>query len=198
MWSVGDGYGFAIDVESLGISACKLLKLHGSTNWRGELFGGAMGFGQTNLRDLSIGQRPIIDKQEFGYLGYPDGRDPQCHRPTGAWIDALIMPGARKRFYKATTFGREWESFWDSLWIQAEEALRASDEVHIIGYSAPEFDTRARDLLAAVARTGARVYVCCHRDTEKVLATLHELGIAHAQPAAGTTFEEWLARQRGE
>src|ERR1035437_2741729 len=63
-WNIGNGYGFEIDSISLGDSPCKLFKLHGSTNWRGELFRGSEGFGQTSWEDLSLAQRPVIDPSE--------------------------------------------------------------------------------------------------------------------------------------
>ena len=113
-WSIGDGYGFEIDRVSFGGSPCKLFKLHGSTNWRGEVFQGGLGFGAVNPADLSLGQRPIIDPSEIEYLGYNNASDPRCHNG-GVRIESLIMPTANKKFFTETSFGREWEVFWDFL-----------------------------------------------------------------------------------
>src|SRR5262249_30688248 len=75
-WTIRDGYGFEIERLALEPSTCTLLKLHGSTNWRGELFGGMEGFGQWN--GPSLGERPVIDPAEFGYLGYDGMSDARC------------------------------------------------------------------------------------------------------------------------
>ncbi|HEV2245822.1 MAG TPA: hypothetical protein VGW37_04135, partial [Terriglobia bacterium] len=45
---------------------------------------------------------------------------------------AIIMPGRNKHFYiDDTSFGREWEPFYDFLWDRAREALRNADEIVI-------------------------------------------------------------------
>lgn len=193
-WNIGDGYGFTINGSSFGNSPCKLLKLHGSTNWRGELFKDLSGFFQGGWNDMSLGQRPSIDRSEFEYLGYTSFSDPECH-DARTRVESMIMPTANKRFYIETSLGREWEGFWDSLWLQASAALEQSEEVHIIGYSAPKYDTRARDLLAASIHERARIRVCCRSGTSGVIASLKEL--LHLrnvviQPACSTTFDDWV------
>ena len=199
-WSIGSGYGFKIGNLSFGDSPCKLFKLHGSTNWRGELFQGMLGFFQVNPADLSLGQRPIIDPSEFEYLGYSNASDPQCHNGRTK-IEGLIMPTANKKFYNETSFGREWEGFWDSLWLQAGEALNSSNEVYLIGYSVPEYDARARDLLAKRIDTGAAIKVCCHNGTAGVVESLKKLkhfGNIDVQPACATTFASWVSSMKSE
>jgi len=197
-WSIGNGYGFEIDTVSLGDSPCKLFKLHGSTNWRGELFRGSEGFGQTSWEDLSLGQRPIIDPSEFQFLEYGNASDPQCHNGR-ARIESIIMPTANKKFFNGTSLGREWEGFWDSLWLQAGEALNSSNEVYLIGYSVPGYDARARDLLGKRFNKNAAVRVCCRNGTADVIESLKKLihlGNTDIQPARATTFEDWVSSMK--
>lgn len=194
-WSIGNGYGFEIDLASFGDSPCKLFKLHGSTNWRGELFHGSEGFGQTNWDDLSLGRRPIIDSSEFQFLEYGNASDPWCHNGR-VRIESIIMPTANKKFYNETSLGREWEGFWDSLWLQAGEALNCSDEVYLIGYSVPEYDSRARTLLAKRIRPSAEVGVCCRSGTDSVVESLKKLCSSDSiniEAACGTAFEDWVS-----
>jgi len=199
-WSVGNGYGFEIDRVSFEGSPCTLFKLHGSTNWRGEVFQGRLGSGQVNPADLSLGQRPVIDRSEFEYLGYSDASDPQCHNG-GVRIESLIMPTANKKFFTETSFGREWEGFWNFLWLQAGEALNSSNEVHLIGYSVPEYDARARNLLAQRIDRSAATRVCCHNATAGVIESLKKLRSSEnidIQPACATTFERWVSCMKPE
>ena len=196
-WSIGNGYGFPIgdiDDASSGDSPCKLFKLHGSTHWLGEPFEGRSGFGQVNPVALSLGERPIIAPAAFEFLGYGNASDPEGHNgPVG--IPSLIMPTATKKFFEETPYGREWKPFWSRLWSQAGEALRASDEVHLIGYSMPEYDALARELLATTIRNGVATKICCHRGTADVVEALRRLrsGDANVQPACALTFEDWVS-----
>lgn len=192
-WTIRDGYAFEIERLALQHSTCTLLKLHGSTNWRGELFGGVEGFGQWN--GPSLGERPVIDQAEFEYLGYDGMSDAGCHNGR-VRIESLIMPTANKKFYKQTSLGLEWLEFWDSLWDQAGYALRMSDEIYIVGYSLPEYDTRARELLARGISENAQVSVCCHAATDGVVESLKQLGLVNVAPCNAATFENFLAEKR--
>jgi hypothetical protein len=46
LWEIGDGYGFSLGYGITPPSKVKVLKLHGSTNWLGIMFGGNTGFSQ--------------------------------------------------------------------------------------------------------------------------------------------------------
>jgi hypothetical protein len=186
-WSIGDGYGFS--VPPFGKSLCKLFKLHGSTNWCAEPFGGLTGFSQWDGPPL--GERPVIRRSEFDYLGYENGSDRRCHKGP-VQIDSMIMPTAKKRFFFDTSSGREWEGFWDSLWAQAATALSSSDEVYLIGYSIPAYDTRARDLIRSEIRPDVPIEVCCHDGTSSVVKTLREVGFGRASAAIDRTFDGWI------
>jgi hypothetical protein len=186
-WSIGDGYGFS--VPPFGNSLCKLFKLHGSTNWSGELFHGARGFFQSNSPPL--GYRPVIQSSEFEYLGYENGSDPECHSAS-VRLGTIIMPTENKKFFIESSAGRQLEEFWDSIWSRAAAALRNSSEVYLIGYSLPKYDTRARELITTSVGNGASMTVCCADGTDDVVESLKNFGkSAHA--SSHLTFEGWLA-----
>jgi hypothetical protein len=191
-WHVANGYGFELERANPVQSPIKLLKLHGSTNWRGELFRGMRGFFQMNPGEFSLGPRPVIGSSELKYLEGGVEFDPLSH-DGGASIECLILPTARKKFFNETSLGPEWKDFWDSLWFQAGEALAASTEVYVIGYSAPEFDVRARDLLARKIDKRAIVNVCCHDGTNSVAESLRNLVESEVRPTEPCTFEGWLS-----
>jgi hypothetical protein len=149
-WNVIHGYGFTIDSSAQRTPSCTLLKLHGSTNWIAEIFEGLRGQGFISLNQPSLGRRPVIPTPEFAYLGTAKN-DPRFRVGTG-FIPSLIMPTANKKFYMETSFGREWEEFWDWLWLQASDAVSEADEIHMIGYSLPQYDDRARKLLLETAK----------------------------------------------
>ena len=150
-WSALDGYGFALDGASTIRSRCALLKLHGSTNWIAQLFGGLHGTAfAVDLGQPALGYRPVIPTPELEFLN-SGCTDPKFVMGTG-YVPTLIMPAARKKFYTDTSFNpREWEDFWDFLWLQAKASIANSDELHVIGYSLPDYDDRARELLLTVA-----------------------------------------------
>lgn len=118
LWDLRTGYGFTVE-RSDKPSPVQVLKLHGSTNWRGLLFGGRTGFftGGGN----SLGARPVLFfRPDLEFLGYPEFVDPQCQGlNSAASLPTMIMPALPKRFYFETTFGLEWKGFWDSLWLHS-------------------------------------------------------------------------------
>jgi len=102
-------------------------------------------------------------------------------------VPSLIMPAANKRFGP-----HEWEDFWDSLWLQAEKAIAASDEVHIIGYSFPEHDNRARDLLLRKMSHETEVSICCRSGTNDLVKLFRDSGFTNASAVTDGTFEGWV------
>jgi len=62
-------------------------------------------------------------------------------------MESLILPGRCKQFFVETSFGKELEWFWTSLWNHGAQALKNADHVVICGYSMPKADERARQLL---------------------------------------------------
>jgi hypothetical protein len=111
------------------------------------------------------------------------------------------MPTANKKFFNETSLGREWEDFWDSLWLQAGESLNSSTEVYLVGYSVPEYDSRARDLLAKRISGNAAVRVCSRNGTPGVIESIRKLihlKTTDIQPARAATFEGWVSTMSQE
>jgi len=187
-WSVLTGYGFVIDQPTSNPS-CKLLKLHGSTNWIAPVFGGLRA-GVISPDEPLLGRRPVIPTPEMIYLG-TDQVDRQCGTVTG-FAPSLIMPAAKKIFGPG-----EWKAFWDSLWHQAEKAIASAEEVHIIGYRLPEYDDRARELLLRKMRRETEVSICCRSGTNDLVKLFRDSGFANARQGADGTFEEWVKTNSG-
>jgi len=96
LWEVSDGYGFDLGVEWIPSSKVRILKLHGSTNWLGILFGGNMGFSQASS---VYDHRPaVFGKREFAFLGYAeDMRDPLARARTATTLPAETPARTRSR-----------------------------------------------------------------------------------------------------
>jgi len=193
LWAITDGYGFRIG-DSTESSAVTILKLHGSTNWRGLLFrGSTTGFRKAHD---SLGSRPVLYfRSDLDYLGYGEFNDPDCaHLRTAGTISAMVMPALPKRFYHETSsFGREWEPFWDDLWQRAEAALQKADKLVIIGYRLPDADERARELLLRQAAKNINLTICCGDATASIERQFREQGFSRIGHAPDPTFEGWLA-----
>jgi len=188
-WSALDGYGFSLDRSLQKRSACKLLKLHGSTNWIAQIFDGlARGFAMGPPNE-SLGCRPVIPTPDLEYLGanFVD----QQFRGTGGYQPSLIMPAAEKKFYFETSFGREWEEFWDSLWALAKKSVAASDNVHIVGYSLPDYDQRAGQLLRT-ADPSCDLSIYCRSDSQRIVNVFQQEGFTKAHFEGDGSFEHWL------
>jgi hypothetical protein len=192
LWEVGDGYGFQID--GLPTGKVKALKLHGSVNWSGTIFGGNLGFG-CGGESNALGTRPVIFFQrEFEALGYPVGTiDPECAGISASGLEfCLILPILSKKFYFQTRYGREWEHFFHALWRQAYEALRASDEVVIIGYSLPAADMHARKLLFDGISRDARIVICSGVDSDRLCEMFRCQGFRRIASVPSGLFEQYL------
>ena len=191
-WEIDDGYGFRIK-NTQQSSAVPVLKLHGSTNWRGLLFGGSPGFG---VACDSLGSRPVLFfRPDLEYLGYQEFKDPLCGHLSGvATISALIMPSLNKTFHHQTTFGNEWEPFWDHLWQHAKNALEAADDIVIIGYSLPCADKRARELLLRTTNKTVALTICCGRTSAAIGEAFRNNKFTNIKTVP--TFEDWLARKK--
>ena len=202
-WNVLTGYGFVMD-QPFGLAtdqptaspSSRLLKLHGSTNWIAQVLGGLQGAGTVNPDEPLLGWRPVIPTPEMIYLG-TDLVDRRFRMGTG-FAPMLIMPAANKKFFVPTSFDpRELEDFWNSLWFQAREAIAASDEVHIIGYSLPEYDNRARDLLLGTMRRETEVSISCRSATNDLFKLFRDSGFTNARTGADGTFEGWVKTSSG-
>jgi hypothetical protein len=178
-WRLGDGYGFRFEGFQDG-SPVRTLKLHGSVNWRFPV--GSNG-------------RPLIDSSEIAFLGYSGQSDLLYQRPIADSQGTMILPGRCKQFFSETSLGRIHESFWDSLWEQAATALHHSNRIVICGYSLPEADSRACDLLLREDYP-APIEVCCGGDTDGIVQRLRRAG-RNASSAEKKLFDGWLDSQLG-
>jgi hypothetical protein len=189
-WDISTGYDFAVGPPQE--TAVPVLKLHGSINWRGLLFGGiSHGF---SAFQNSLGERPVLFfKPDLTYLGYNAFVDPLCAGlNSAATLPAMILPALPKQFFFDTNFGPEWGAFWEGLWNHAEQLLQSADEVAIIGYSLPVADERARQLILQSTNKLARLAVCCRENTSDIERLFRTHGFANI--VEGTpTFEDFLA-----
>jgi hypothetical protein len=191
LWEIGDGYGFSLGIEAIPFSPVRVFKLHGSCNWLEIPFQGMTGFFQSSLPPL--GSRPIILPAEFEFLGYPDGvSDPETPSGAAGAYPAIVLPTLNKRFYENTSYGRELESFWSSLWTHAETALRSSDRIVILGYSMPRADEKARELLLNKANRSAHIEIFCARDTGAICDAFSSNGFPDVTTLGNHLFEDYL------
>jgi hypothetical protein len=193
LWDINDGYGFELGLSGLPASKVKVLKLHGSTNWWGPIFDGLRGFFQAGPTSLPC--RPVVlFAHDFEFLGYPPGaRDPQYQGDSRPAVQtALIIPTRHKRFYLQTSFGREWEEFWKDLWNQAADALMASEEIVIIGYSMPIADEDARRLLFEKSNKNSRITVLCGGRSKSICEEFKSHGFVHTTVSNTGRFEEFV------
>lgn len=192
-FQAGDGYGFQIEGLPAG-SATRILKLHGSTSWLALLFGGmTKGFFQAGD---AFGPRPVIAKNELSFLGYSNVVDPLFTRG-GAALPVMIFPARVPDFYDASDTGSGYAHFWESLWQQAEVALRSASRVVICGYSLKTVDQRARELLLGsrqASNRGIEIIVACGADTDNVVREYKRCGYAGAIPAEEPWFKTWVAK----
>lgn len=189
-WAVGDGYGFEVLPQPEHRTTVPVLKLHGSINWWAALFEGrTSGFSAVTLP--ALGLRPVIPDYHFQALGCPELRDPKCPTQT-VRLQVMVPPFRRKEFFFDTSFGPEFNSFYDALWAQAEAALRVSGEVFILGYSLPAADERAAELLLGGALADAQVTVASGASGEGIAQRLRSSGVQHVH-AVADRFEdlEW-------
>ena len=183
-WEVWDGYGFPIGDKIALSSKVKVLKLHGSINWHGLLFGS-----QFSNVGGALGSRPVIWGRELKFLGYPEGiKDPLAE--TGSYSDAFILPTHSKKFFFETSFGKEWVPFWDSIWNQAENALCQADEILVLGYSLPPADERAVRMILEVPRKHAKITIGCHIDSMEIARRFKANGYSHVITTT-MKFEDW-------
>ncbi len=191
-FEVGDGYGFPIE-RIPGESATRILKLHGSTSWLALLFGGiTSGYAQFHP-GKTLGDRPVIPKNELSFLGYVDAIDPRFARG-GAALPVMIFPAKSKDFYFAPNTGFEYVEFWNDLWRQAERALQSATQVVICGYSLLRVDGRAHTLLLRAPRRDAEIVIASGDDTSRIVDEYRAAGFPTARPAEEVLFQNWVSR----
>lgn len=160
-WYPDDGYGLSFfklfDKEwrspMATESRLKLYKLHGSTNWFGPYV--TLDYRDGKRHWLSTEDRVnhnwcVVDGrnwfpayknrwrpgyQPYSYFFAPN--DPDSGAPL---MPIIIPPTGRKNF-------GEYGEIFSELWARAFEALEAAERLIIVGYSFPETDEHAYDLL---------------------------------------------------
>lgn len=192
VWNVSSGYGFPLGSEE-GASQVTLLKLHGSVNWLISLFGGAVaGTFIANPINL-MGEAPVIHRADLRFLGYEEfvGRTYE----SGGAPPCMILPGRTKQFFYDTSLGREFSEFWRSLWLQAEAALSNCEKAVICGYSLPEADAWARQLLFENINKTTQVTIISGGDTMRIAQEFKRLGFSCVAESQGRYFADWVQSQ---
>jgi hypothetical protein len=194
LWEISDGYGFSLGIDEIPQSKTKVLKLHGSVNWWGLIFGGSSGFSVAPGWN-SLGSRPtLFFRPDFVFLGYPEQtRDPECgFVDKAAGIPAIILPTLKKNFFEQTSLGHEWEPFWQSLWRQAGCALASSERIAIIGYSMAQADEAARALLLEKSNRNAEIKVYSGSASTEIRDEFVARGFSHVRVSGKSRLEDFL------
>jgi hypothetical protein len=188
------GYGFPLSTTPQ-TSPVTVLKLHGSTNWFGSIFGGATsGMGQVDIDEGSIGQHPVIHKADLEFLGYPNFSG--YIYPGGGAFPSLILPGRNKQYFYRTSFGNEWKPFFDSLWYQAGAALNEADKIVICGYGMAPADNRACDMILRSPNTKVQVEIVCGSQGKRVENDFRNAGYEDVIVDAKGYFEDWVQHMK--
>lgn len=169
-WDIGDGYGFHFLPHRLP-SKMKVYKLHGSVNWF--------------KHPTNDAPPPLIFTRDLKLLGYENLIDPRVGG-TGIGVDnhgTLILPDLNKMFY--------WERFWAPLWDDAAERLRAANEVFIHGYSMPEEDVRARELLFNNIKKSATICIHSRSSSDCIAEEFRRRRFTDVWPFPSVDFEAW-------
>jgi hypothetical protein len=187
---VRDGYAFDADWNEPR-SDVTILKIHGSINWIGSLFGGVSG-GSSGAFTNSLGNQPLVDNTDSVLSSYPPEVLDKGFSGGGV-LDAsstLILPTYEKQFSITTSVGDEWASFFESLWCKAAESLQGADRIVIIGYSMPEADRRSRAILLWNANKRAEILLCCASSSAAMRVQFENQGFWRV--SAWGDFQEFL------
>jgi hypothetical protein len=171
----------------------KLLKLHGSINWTGEIAGprpGSISVGV--IRPLG----PYVDNGQSLLPDYPGVVLDSACSGRGGMTDpsiTMILPTHLKRFGVETSFGDVWGDLYQKLWNKANELLARSDRIVIIGYSMPQADKSAGQLLLGGSNKDAPLTICCGGATWDVEQRFRRAGFANIHRVDDPTFDGYLA-----
>ena len=130
---------------------------------------------------------PTILPQDLADLGYD--KDIANFRPGGYDRARLILPSKGKRFEPR---------LFESLWAQAEASLRHASELVVIGYSFPEADERARELIFQQTKKTAPITVCCRADGPRICDLFRSHGftiVTDGESFETLLGETWTARR---
>jgi hypothetical protein len=118
--------------------------------------------------------------QDLADLGYHEISDP-AFIAGGVDRPRLVLPGRNKQFEPR---------LFEGLWRRAEDSLQRASEVVVIGYSLPDADQRALQLVLAATNSAAKVTVCCLDDGVRICDLLRSCGFSEVED--GRCFESWL------
>jgi hypothetical protein len=157
-----------------------------------SIFGGlTSGPAQVSPSARALGGYPVISEMDAKYLGYSEfsGR---VFTGGGVSMESLILPGRCKQFFIETSFGKELEWFWNSLWNQGAQVLKEADKVVICGYSMPKADGRARDLLFKCTNKKTLVTVLSGGDSERIANEFRDAGYNNIEVLGRGYFEDLI------
>ncbi len=169
-WDIGNGYGYDA-FEGRDPSPTTLYKLHGSVNWF-----------QTPLQE---NPPPVMFARDLALLGYKDLTDGRIGGNSTGINNAgtVILPDPNKEFF--------WERFWSPLWNAAAARLRKARQVFIHGYSMPQADVKARELLLHNIASDARIAIYCRGDSDRIAEEFRRFGFADVSAFRTVGFEDW-------
>jgi hypothetical protein len=180
-WEVSSGYGFPF-AESARSSEVLVLKLHGSMNWLWPV--------------PVLGERPLIHRADLAHLGYSDPSEfTGFVFEQGGAFPCLILPDRGKKFFYETSFGIECREFWDYLWAQAADAVKASERIVLCGYSLLPVDQRACTLLLNEPSKEARITVVSGDQSPRIATDLGAAGFQNVNVFENGYFEDWVRRE---
>jgi len=158
LWSPFDGYGFEFDKkgnEHVHISKTKIIKIHGSINWRSPDI-----FFHPKL-ELAI-DHPFKNEPLFEGLNIPKTVRDKLKYPTYPLNSHIIIP----------TFIKSPQYNWEMKLIETSRKFcMESDEIFILGYSAPESDYITNLLFSAINKH-AKIYIVLWGTSEDVIRNL--------------------------
>jgi NAD-dependent SIR2 family protein deacetylase len=142
-----------------------LIKLHGSLNW---------------LMCPDCGRIEVSDAP----LAHHYKRE-ACVKSCGGYLERLIVP-------PNPTKSQYIQNIYD-LWRKADVLLSKADKIVIIGYSLPEIDTDARELLSDPVRR-VKAFEIVNTDAKALLTLESRLGRKCASEEA-MSFSDYILRQ---
>lgn len=188
-WDIARGYGFPLGSINHPTPVL-VLKLHGSMNWIGELFGGVTR-GPSVVSSNPLGEYPVIHQADLEYLGYAREFAGRTYSGGGVVL-TMILPGRNKEFLFRSSFGIEWKSFFDSLWLQAREALGQANRVVICGYSMVAADQRACETILGTPDKSVEVEIISGNQGEHIAARFRDEGFMNVSCDKRGYFEDWV------
>jgi hypothetical protein len=177
-WNPSDGYGFEVEFRK-GIppsdaptapqakSEVTVLKLHGSVGW------------YLNNNQVFIDHRFL---ESLGVTGIEDCNEPKTV-PYGDSPPSLIEPSFIKTIDKAPAYRQ--------VWRRAREALEKADVIYIIGYSLPDADILARNLLAETIGNGENKNINIINPSRGRKRTFEAL-LGNCIVYTEISFEDWI------